>query len=71
MLFLRHLHRQYQLAGLTFYYIFTSPSQHGRTVSYSTSLAIFWRHTPCSGRIGRAAPDYAKMHSMDEFIKFS
>jgi len=28
----------------------------GRTVSYSTSLAVFWRRTPCSGHTGRAAP---------------
>ena len=28
--------------------IFASPSQQGYTVSYSTSLAIFWRRTPYS-----------------------
>ena len=39
-----------------FYYIFASPSQQGRTVSYRTSLAIFWRRTPCSGHTGRTAP---------------
>ena len=54
--FSRHLHSQYQLARLQFYYIFASRSQQGRTVLYSTSLAIFWHRTPCSGHTRRAVP---------------